>query len=62
VTTSHRIHPILKNRVVPIDPEQAFELFTARVVSGGRSPPTPSPARTPRGSDSKPGSAAWWWS
>ena len=30
MTTSHRIHPILKTRVVPINPEQAFELFTAR--------------------------------
>jgi uncharacterized protein YndB with AHSA1/START domain len=30
VTTSHRIEPVVKTRVVPLDPERAFELFTER--------------------------------
>ena len=30
MTTSHRIRPVIKTRVVPIGLEQAFELFTER--------------------------------
>jgi uncharacterized protein YndB with AHSA1/START domain len=30
VTTSHRIHPLIKSRDVPIEPDRAFTLFTER--------------------------------
>jgi uncharacterized protein YndB with AHSA1/START domain len=30
VTTAHRIHPVVKTRVVPIDADRAFSLFTER--------------------------------